>query len=63
MEPGTDQPDMTKEQYKKNMSEVGEASLGLEMTNHVQSCPGCTNILMDANSKVIAHMREVNKLC
>lgn len=62
MEHNNDSPDMSKEQYKKNMSEVLEASLGLEITNHVQNCPGCTKILLDANSKVMAHMSEVNKL-
>ena len=59
---GSDSPDMTKEQYQKNMKDVSEASLGLELANHVQSCPACTQILLDANSKVMAHMSEVNKL-
>lgn len=54
--------DMTKEQYSKNMKDVSESSLGFELTNHVQNCPDCTKILMDANSKVMAHLTQVNKL-
>lgn len=57
-----DTPDKTKEEYKQDMLEVSEAALGLELVNHIQSCPACTKILTDANAQVMKHMSETDKL-
>jgi len=49
---------MDREQYKEEMKQVSEASLGLEMANHVQTCPACFALLTEANKKVIQHIQE-----
>lgn len=49
---------MNRDQYKKEMEAVGGSSLGLEMINHANKCKDCMAILMEANQKVVSHIRQ-----
>lgn len=51
---------MNRDQFRNEMDQVKETSLGLEMVNHVNACSDCKKLLEDAQVKVVRHIRELS---
>lgn len=53
---------MDKIEYNTNLRKISETQIGLEMVNHIQSCPQCAKMLNEANQSIMKHIRETWKI-
>ena len=53
---------MDSKEYNTNLRKISETQIGLEMVNHIQTCPKCSKLLNETNQSIIKHIRETWKI-